>query len=57
MLFQMQGELFRFDEEVCVCRTLNSDISSKFWGKCEFGGNPGEIPFIGWEISGSKGLK
>ena len=34
-------------------RTLNEDISSKFWGNLEgIWGNPGEIPHVEWKIRG-----
>ena len=32
-------------------RTLNKDISSKFWGNLKgIWGNPGEIPHVEWKI-------
>ena len=35
MPFQVQKKLFRFDKKVCVGRTQNLDISSKFWRDLE----------------------
>ena len=46
----MQKKSFRFDIKICVGKTLNVDICSKFWGNFkEILGNPGVIPHIGWK--------
>ena len=38
---------------MCIGKTLNMESCSKFWGNLEgIGGNPGEIPHIGWKIPG-----
>ena len=44
---------FVFDKKVCVGKTLNLGICSKFQGNFEgIWGSPGEIPHIGWKTLG-----
>ena len=50
---QMQKKSFRFDKKVCVGKTLNLGICSKFQGNFEgILGNPWKIPHIGWKTLG-----
>ena len=49
----MQKKLYCFDTYVCVEKTFNLDICSKFLGNFEgILGNPGKIPRVGWKIRG-----
>ena len=54
----MQKELFRSEKLLCVGKTLNLDICSKFWGNCEgFGEILGKSRIWDGRSMGSKGFK
>ena len=52
-LVKRKGNDFVLIDIMCVGKTLNMDSWFKFWENLEgIWGNPGEMPHIGWKISG-----